>query len=401
MLELLLALAFGILLGVICGIMPGLHPNNTIPIIFGLSFLFDPMQAAVVLIAAGVSNSFVNFIPSIFVGAPDAGAELSALPGHRMLLAGRGFEAVRLTVLGGLGAVLLSVALLPAFSVVFPLLYRLARPVLHWLLLVVVFYMVAGEEGLKGKAIALYVIAVSGALGYFLLDVVSVNGALFPLLSGMFGLPMLLLAVKDKVRLPEGMSFEHEKIGKKDLLSSVGVGSIAGVLAGLLPGIGSSQATVLAQEAVGRGSDRKFLIAMGGVAVSDVVYSIIALYILGNARSGIAVAVGNLVSVGLGQVLLFLSVVLAAAGIGACMTLKMSRLAVAFLRRVDYAKLCMLTFAGVLAMTAWFSGPAGVAISLVALSIGLIPNIAGVKRSHCMGCLLVPTIMFFAQLSLG
>jgi len=399
MLELLFALALGIVLGVVCGILPGLHPNNTIPFVLGFSFLFEPVQAAIILIAAGVSNSFVNFIPSIFVGAPDAGSELSALPGHRMMMQGRGFEAVRLTVIGGLGAVFLSILLLPVFSFVFPLLYRLMRPVLHWILLAVVFYMVVGEEGTKGKMLAVYVLLVSGLLGYLLLDVLSIRDPLLPMLSGLFGLPMLLLSVKDKVRLPEGMSFGYESIGRKAILSSVSVGSIAGMLAGLLPGVGSSQATVIAQEAVGEKSDKKFLMAIGGVAVSDVIYSVLALYLLGNARSGIAVAVGNLMAVGLDQVLLFLSVIVASAGIGAYLTLRLTKTAVAFLRRTNYSKLCLLAFASMIGMIYFFSDLTGVAIALVALSIGLIPNVAGIKRSHCMGCLIIPTIIFFAAAS--
>ena len=86
MLELLLALAFGIAVGTVCGLLPGLHPNNAIPIILGLSFLFPPLSAAIILISAGIVNSFVAFIPSILIGAPEGDNALSALPGHRLLM---------------------------------------------------------------------------------------------------------------------------------------------------------------------------------------------------------------------------------------------------------------------------------------------------------------------------
>ena len=71
MFELFLALLIGIIFGVVAGLLPGLHPNNTIPIILGMSFLFGPLPTAVILVTSGVINSFVNFIPSILLGAPE------------------------------------------------------------------------------------------------------------------------------------------------------------------------------------------------------------------------------------------------------------------------------------------------------------------------------------------
>jgi len=80
MLELIFAFAIGTALGVLAGLIPGLHQNNFIPIILGASFLFEPMPAAIILISAAVVNSFVNYIPSILLGAPPAGFVGSARP---------------------------------------------------------------------------------------------------------------------------------------------------------------------------------------------------------------------------------------------------------------------------------------------------------------------------------
>ena len=399
MLELMFALLVGLMLGCFCGIIPGLHPNTMIPIVLAMSFLFHPLEAAVVLISAGVANSFVSFIPAIFLGAPEADSALSVLPGHKLLLQGRGFEAVRLTVLGGLGAVFLAILLLPLFSLTVPSLYHLMRPLLHWLLLALVVYMVIGESGLKKKLLAIYVFMLSGALGYVSINMLSVKDVLFPLLSGLFGLPLLLLSARKNVSLPEVFSFKYENIRKRSLLSGIGIGSLAGILAGLLPGIGSSQAAVVAQEAVGHKSDRGFLVAIGGVNTSDMIYSLLALFLIGNARSGIAVAVGSMFAVGLNHVLLFLCVILASAGIASYMTIVLTGKFVSFLKAIDYSKLCFRIFLMLLSLVVIFSGPQGVIVAMVALSIGLIPNLVGIKRSHCMGCLLLPTILFFAGIS--
>lgn len=394
MLDLLLALAFGIALGVVCGLLPGLHPNNTIPIILGLSFLFPPLSAAIVLISAGVVNSFVSFIPSILIGAPEGGSELSVLPGHRLLLQGKGYEALRLTVIGGFSSVLFATATLPVFVMAIPFLYGALRPNIHFLLIFAAAYMVFSEKG-KGKFFAALVFALSGALGYLALDLIRAgNGILFPLLSGLFGLPALLLSIKNRTVLPETFSFESEPLRKRKILKPAVVGSLAGVIAGLLPGIGSSQATVLAQ--AGERDEKSFLMALGGVNVVDVVYSLLALWLIGNARSGIAAAAGALVKVDFNMVLVFISAALASAGMGAFLTLKLSRRAMFALKQVNYQRLCFYVFAFVCVLVFAFTGFLGLAVAGIALSVGMIPNIANVRRSHAMGCLILPTILFFA-----
>ena len=66
MLEVVLAVSLGVAIGIVCGLLPGLHVNSTIPLLLGLSFLFSPLATSIVLIVAGVVQSFVCFIPSIF-----------------------------------------------------------------------------------------------------------------------------------------------------------------------------------------------------------------------------------------------------------------------------------------------------------------------------------------------
>lgn len=404
MFEIIFALVFGLFLGVACGLLPGLHPNTTIPIVLSLSFLFDPLSLAIVLITSAVVNSFLNFIPSILLGAPESENALAVLPGHALLMQGRGYEAIKLSVLGGLGAVLFVLLTLPLFAAAVPFVYSQTRSFVHWLLIFVVCYMILSENSMKNRIFAFVVFALSGLLGLIVLGDVSgvsgVNEPLFPMLSGLFGLPILFLSIRQKTKLPESFSFEQERLGNKTIFSGVAAGSIAGILAGLLPGIGSAQATVLAQEAVGREeadvAKRKFLIAVGGVNTADVIYSLFAIWLLGNPRSGIAVAVSNLVAVGFEQVLVFTAVVALAAGFAAYLTLKLSRKAVFLLKRLDYPKLCKWVFVLICVLIVLFSGWAGLAIAAIAFSIGLVPNLAGIRRSHCMGCLLLPTILFFA-----
>jgi len=397
MLDLLLALLIGILLGVIAGLLPGLHPNNTIPIILGLSFLFDPLSASIILLTSGVVNSFISFIPSILLGAPEESTVLGVLPGHKLLLEGRGFEAIKLCVVGCFGGVLFSVFSLPLFAIIIPTLYNFIRPNVHWALIFVVFYMIISEKG-KNKIYSLIVFVLSGLLGLLVLNNFS-DSMLFPLLTGLFGLPMLLLSIFEKTKIPEKFSFEEEKIEKKSLLSCIGIGSLAGIAAGLLPGVGSTQSTILTQQLFQRKRDeRSFLISIGAITSSDIVYSILSLWLIGNPRSGIAVGISNLLEVGFKEVIIFICFILISAAIATIIALQITKFSLRFLRKINYQKLCIVTFLFLFGLTILFSGFIGILVLITSLVIGLIPNKIGIKRTHMMGCLLLPTILFFLNL---
>src|SRR3989304_8919058 len=103
MIEFLLMLFLGIALGTILGLLPGMSINNVLPMMLSLAVFLPPQYLAILIISTGVSQIFVSYIPSIFLGAPDADTSLSVLPGHKLLNEGKGYEALKLTVIGGIG----------------------------------------------------------------------------------------------------------------------------------------------------------------------------------------------------------------------------------------------------------------------------------------------------------
>jgi putative membrane protein len=120
MIDIFLWSLAGICAGIVAGILPGIHPNTFIAgLLAVLPWLLTFTNAtalAVFVISCVISNSFVSFIPSVFIGAPEAETALSVLPGHKMMLEGKGYEAVWLTVFGGISVIVLSIALaLPFF----------------------------------------------------------------------------------------------------------------------------------------------------------------------------------------------------------------------------------------------------------------------------------------------
>ncbi len=117
--------------------------------------------------------------------------------------------------------------------------------------------------------------------------------------------------------------------------------------------------------------------------------------LISKGRSGLAVAVGKLVEISWSNVFIFLSVILLTAGIGALLTLKLTKIFMNVIRKLDYGKLSLSVFILIWILVGVFSGFLGLFVCAVALAIGMIPNLADVKKSHAMGVLLLPVVLFF------
>src|SRR3989304_6682248 len=115
LIQIILFLLLGILFGVFTGLTPGIHINLVSAILVSLSASYLTQISAIYLVvfisSMAIAHTFLDFIPSIFLGCPDTDTELSILPGHELLKEGRGHAAVLLTAQGGLAAVILTIIL--------------------------------------------------------------------------------------------------------------------------------------------------------------------------------------------------------------------------------------------------------------------------------------------------
>src|SRR3989338_7903949 len=129
--ELLIAILIGCFFGIITGLTPGVHVNLVAVLLVSLSGYFlgftSPIVLCTFIVALAVTHTFLDAIPSIFLGAPDADMALNVLPGHRMLLQGMGYEAVKLTVVGSLMALIFTVILIPFALPFVPAIHKLIQ----------------------------------------------------------------------------------------------------------------------------------------------------------------------------------------------------------------------------------------------------------------------------------
>ncbi|MBU2099722.1 tripartite tricarboxylate transporter permease, partial [Candidatus Micrarchaeota archaeon] len=98
--EFFLIVLLGCVAGIFTGLIPGIHMNT---VSVSLIYLMPEKQELIYfIIPMSVVHTFLDFIPSVLFGAPEEETFLSILPGHKMLLEGKGLTAIKITVLGGL-----------------------------------------------------------------------------------------------------------------------------------------------------------------------------------------------------------------------------------------------------------------------------------------------------------
>ena len=445
MLDFLLIIVFcfcGVLVGIATGLLPGLHVNNIALILlslsgtivaacnplamYGISEEFIILLIAGFIVATSISHTFHDAIPTTFLGAPDEDTALSVLPAHNLLLQGRGYEAVWLSALGSFGAIFI------CFLLLYPLRFLIGQPIfgyetlqeiMVWVLLAISILMLATEKGtvsvcgLSGKTaaalgmlFAAFVFFLSGVFGLVILDF-SLDSplglpapVLFPALSGLFGMPTLITSLMTKPVIPKQNIAEPilEKERKRSSVLSIITGSLAGVLVSIIPGITSATGTILAMNARGASGDEQTIVTLSSVNTASAFSVILVLFIILRPRSGAALAVNELIAVEEWTAVLMpvnlvylLMILLFGGALSYVLTLWVGKVFARKFMHLPYATVVFLTIVLIATLVFLFTGLLGLLILLVASVIGLIPVSWGVRRSHCMGVLLIPVILHF------
>jgi putative membrane protein len=253
--------------------------------------------------------------------------------------------------------------------------------------------MVLTEGSNKKRAFASALFLASGLVGLSI-GTLPLNSTLvlFPIFSGFFGVSTLLLQLKSKTRVAK-QHFGKIMLPARLRNRSVIFGSLGGILAGFLPGVGSSE---IATMATVDKNDKSFLVTLGALTTANMIFSILTLWLIGRARSGVAIAIGEISQIGFPEVSVIIAVAVLSVGFAALITLKTSKIFAARLGKINYNTVSKLVIVIVIALVFIFTGFLGLLLLLTATALGLLANLLGVKRGNLMGVLILPTILFYA-----
>lgn len=253
----LLTALLGLLAGIVVGGLPGLTATMAVAILAPFTFTMDTLIGLPFLLGVYKGAIYAGSIPAILINTPGtAAAAATAADGHAMARAGKGRQALEISLYASVIADLLATLVLiavaaPLASVAikvgspeFTLLYAIALTMVA---------AVSGPDMLKGMIAAVLGVMVSligldpmsGAQRYtfgttFLLGGIS----LIPLLIGMFALSEILLRAESSVRRQSVAGIDPARAATRlpmsgllrllpTILRSTGIGTALGSLPGL------------------------------------------------------------------------------------------------------------------------------------------------------------------------
>lgn len=392
LLEILLSLLIGILAGTLTGLIPGIHINLVGAFLIGatasLLFAISPIYIAVFIVAMAMTHTFVDFIPSIFLGCPDTDTELSVLPGHELLKKGKGYEAISLTCYGSLAAVFMLILIAFPSIILISKTYDLIKTAIPYLLIFVGIILISLE---KKKITALFVFLMSGLLGWSVLNMQQVNQPILPLLTGLFGASMLIMTIKTKTKISRQQITKTKIKIWKPIMGAL----VASPLCSFLPGLGSGQAAIIGNT-ISKTDRKGFLVLIGATNTLVMGFSFISLYLISRTRTGAAVAIQEILGVFSWQVLvLFLFIVLIVGIISFFLTLKLAKFFSQKMTNVNYTILSSITLGILMIIVFLVSDILGLIVLIASALTGIYCISLGVRRTNMMGCLLIPTIIFY------
>ena len=220
--ELIIALLVGVLIGTITGLTPGIHINLVaFFLLSALAFLhISPIALAVFIVSMSICHTAIDFIPSIFLGAPDEDSVLSVLPGHEMLIKGEGYEAVILTLYGSIIGIFLILLFTPLFVFFLPKIYDNALTIMPFILILASLFLFYFEK--KNRLWAIIIFFLAGFLGIASMNL-SLKEPLLPLLTGLFGASSLITSISKKQKLPKQriLKLKQIKIPKSSFFKTI------------------------------------------------------------------------------------------------------------------------------------------------------------------------------------
>ena len=394
--QILIAILIGISAGIVTGLIPGVHINLVSALLVSSAAVFAGIPLfyfIIFIIAMSITHTFLDSIPSIFLGVPDPAMALSILPAHRMLLEGKGLSALKYTLYGSLAGLIISVALTPVLIFAIPLVYSLLKNYIGYVILGFLLFIFLKDRKRIVKSLIIFFLA--GVFGILILKM-NLNNPMFHLFSGLFGVSNLLLSLKTS-SIPKQKI--EEIIIKVRHKFSVFIATLMGVIAGFLPGMGSSQSAILGMSLMKKSDTENpsvFLSFIGGINTVNMFVSMITFYTISKARNGSIIALKEIIgSIDLKILILLIVSSLLVGGLAVVIGIRISRIFSKLMQKVNYTKLILLIIVLIVAVSFIFDSFLGLLIVLIGTAIGIFTSKIGAAKSYLMGCLLLQVLVFF------
>lgn len=392
MLTILLFVLFGVLVGAIVGILPGLHPNTIAAIVIYGDY---GIEISVFLFSCLISSNIFEFLSACYLGVPEEGEALAKLPLQNLLLNKRSLVAMKIVAFTSIITYALFLGIGMFLQEIITFVYFAVKD-FAWIILVAICTHLIIKE--KNISLALLFFSLSGILGLITFNI-ELNEPFLPLLTGLFGLSGLVFSQDKKETIPTQMKQVVVESSFFELLKASAIGIIGSIIMAIVPSMSPSQVGLITEEFKnGRKNDELKIASMTSINISDNVLSLIALVSIGKGRSGVVEKIGELITIDNSNYYILLFCGFLACVIGSYFLIKTS---IFVSKKTEwfnnkYVTYGVITFVTIL--TFLFNGFAGLIILSLSTILGYFCVKNNVRRSQLLGCLVIPTILFYIRI---
>lgn len=390
------SISIGILLGIFTGLIPGIHTNLIASIILSISPLLlevlPIMSLVCCIISLSITHSFISFIPSLLFGVPSSDTALSVLPGHTLVLKGKGLEAIYLSGIGSFGGTITALLLfIPLFFTLLNL-YDFISPYIPYLLILTSIFLILLENKKSQKILAFIISCFSGAFGLLLLNTIHTKQPMLILFSGIFGISALFFALSNESKTPK-QEMKYSKKLPDNYFKGLMIGSFSATICSVSPGLGNAQAATISSLFLKKTPPELFIVILSSINTITFIISIITFYLLERARNGSIIAISQLLpKFSIENIILFSIIILITTIISFYILLKIGRFFIKINNKLPEKKINLGIIIFLILMVYFMTNWVGLIYLITGSALGYLTLLFNVRRVHLLNCLLVVVV---------
>lgn len=286
--QVVIMLVLGVLIGMVVGALPGISATVGVALLLPFTFALEPLAGMMLLLGIYGGAVYAGSIPAILIRTPGTPASAASVAdGHAMTLAGKGVQALKISVLASCIGGFIGVLLLAFFSPViadFALGFGSSANFMLALFALTIIAsisegrmvkgLIAGFLGLGIAMIGLDTIQGFPRLTFGNADLIS-GISFIPLMIGLFAVSEAFLQVERLAKLNLKMKPEKFRASPswfRKLMPSSLLGSAIGFVIGIIPGVGGDISSFVAYNESKRASKDKSRYGKGdprGIAAAE------------------------------------------------------------------------------------------------------------------------------------
>lgn len=391
----ILAVFIGIILGLITGLTPGIHINLIAAIIVAYSSyllkLTDPISISIIITSMTITHTVSDIIPSTLLGIPDSENLTMLLPAHKLTIEGKTKLAIYYGLIGSAIGIITTTLLSPLIIILIKIIYEKIKNHIGVLLIIISVFVIIKS---KNKLYSLIFFITTGIIGILSFNIKTIDQPLLPLLSGIFGLSVLILGIKNKIIIPEQKEVKIN-LTKKELIKYSTTTTIASFLTNFLPGLTSSYTALLSNKISKVKNQDHYILLSNAANSSAIIISFIALFSIDKARSGAVATIKFFLNeFNIINLILLISITLITLGISTLLAIKLTNKIIKYVNKIDYKKISISVIFLIILLVIIMTKLEGLIILIITTSLGILAENLKIEKIALTGCLVLPVILY-------